>query len=71
MIGTGVLIGGYLPNHVLGVYAAPTPVEADEEAEAEDVAPKAELDIGWMMEHCKQVLRLLPGILLINFIQII
>jgi len=46
---------------VLGVYAAPTPVEADEEAEAEDVAPKAELDIGWMMEHCKQVLRLLPG----------
>ena len=25
--GTGALIGGYLPTHVLGVYAAPTPVE--------------------------------------------
>ena len=28
--GTGVLVGGYLPGYVLGVYAAPTPLENED-----------------------------------------
>jgi hypothetical protein len=57
--GTGVLVGGYLPHHVLGVYAAPTPLEEGEEAEEPSDPPQ--LYVPWMMEHYKQVLRLLPG----------
>eukprot|EP00088_Acartia_fossae_P067531 TRINITY_DN8438_c0_g1_i4.p1 TRINITY_DN8438_c0_g1~~TRINITY_DN8438_c0_g1_i4.p1 ORF type:complete len:426 (+),score=95.77 TRINITY_DN8438_c0_g1_i4:46-1323(+) len=55
--GTGLLVGGYLPSHVLGVYAAPTPP-----CDSEEECPKEpEIDVPWFMEHLTQVLRLLPG----------
>jgi len=54
--GSGVLIGSYLPSHLLGVYVAPTPVE-----EGEDGEGKGELDVPWMLEHAKQVFKMLPG----------
>lgn len=61
--GRGLLIGGYLPNHVLGVYAAPTPIENDDGGGEDNAASasSAHLDVPWMLEHYKQVLRLLPG----------
>lgn len=59
--GTGVLVGGYLPGHVLGVYAAPTPLENDDGGAEDAPDGSAQLDVPWMMEHYKQVLRLLPG----------
>jgi len=55
--GTGVLLGSYLPSQLLGVYVAPTP--ADPESAQEEKGE--ELDVGWMLEHAKQILRMLPG----------
>ena len=54
-LGSGLLVGSYLPNQILGVYVAATPVEDGEDG------PKGELDPPWMLEHAKQVLRMLPG----------
>ena len=54
--GSGVLVGSYLPTQLLGSYIAPTPVEEGDEEES-----RGELDIPWMLEHAKQVLRMLPG----------
>jgi len=58
--GTGVLVGGYLPTHALGVYAAPTPLEEGDDGADQNTGPP-QLDVPWMIEHYKQVLRLLPG----------
>lgn len=56
--GTGVVVGSVVDDKYYGVFLAETP--ADEEEGAEKTV-KTSLDVGWMVEHAKQVIRLLPG----------
>ena len=56
--GTGVVVGSVVDDKYYGVFLAETP--ADEEEGAEKTV-KNSLDVGWMVEHAKQVIRLLPG----------
>jgi hypothetical protein len=54
---SGVLVGTMVEDAAHVVFLAETP---EEEEEGEQGAPR-ELDVSWMAEHAKQVLRLLPG----------
>jgi len=54
--GTGVVVGSVVEEKYYGVFVAETPRE--EEGEAASVNT---LDVKWMVEHARQVIRLLPG----------
>jgi len=55
--GTGVVVGSLVDDRYYGVFLAETP--QDEERVEKNV--NNSLDVGWMVEHAKQVIRLLPG----------
>ena len=57
--GTGLVVGSVVDDRYYGVFLAETPLEEQEEG-AEKKANT--LDVGWMVEHARQVIRLLPGI---------
>ena len=52
------MVGSYLPSQLLVSYVAPTP--ADEEGD-QTTTTTTDLDVPWLLEHARQVLRLLPG----------
>jgi hypothetical protein len=54
--GTGLVVGSVVDDKYYGVFLAETPKEEEGE---EKKSPT--LDVGWMVEHAKQVIRLLPG----------
>jgi len=54
--GTGLVVGSVVDDKYYGVFLAETPQE-EEGAEKKSNM----LDVGWMVEHAKQVIRLLPG----------
>jgi len=56
--GTGLVVGSVVDDRYYGVFLAETPLEEQEEG-AEKKANT--LDVGWMVEHARQVIRLLPG----------
>jgi len=53
--GTGVVVGSIIDDKYYGVFLAETPTEEEEKI------TKTGLDVGWMVEHAKQIIRLLPG----------
>jgi len=54
--GTGLIVGSVVDDKYYGVFLAETPQEE------EGTERKANtLDVGWMVEHARQVIRLLPG----------
>jgi len=55
--GTGLVVGSVVDDKYYGVFLAETPKE---EEESTDKNPN-KLDVGWMVEHARQVIRLLPG----------
>ena len=59
---TGLVIGSAVEERLFGVFLVNTPVEADqEEAAGDNAAAKKTIDVNWMLEHAKQVYKLLPG----------
>ena len=56
--GTGVVVGSLVDDRYYGVFLAETPKE--EEGVEKNVNT---LDVGWMVEHARQVIRLLPGLI--------
>ena len=52
--GSGLIIGSKVDDKYYGVFLAETPKEEEEEK-------NKTLDVSWMTEHAKQVIRLLPG----------
>jgi len=54
--GTGLVVGSVVDDKYYGVFLAETPQE-EEGAEKKSNT----LDVGWMVEHARQVIRLLPG----------
>eukprot|EP00092_Neocalanus_flemingeri_P029901 GFUD01032466.1.p1 GENE.GFUD01032466.1~~GFUD01032466.1.p1 ORF type:complete len:432 (+),score=114.88 GFUD01032466.1:37-1332(+) len=57
--GTGLVVGSLVDDRYYGVFLAETP--QDEEGESVEKTVTKTLDVGWMVEHAKQVIRLLPG----------
>lgn len=67
--GSGVLVGTVMEDHHHVLFVAETPSEDEEQQEVEEEEGKAapappprEVDVSWMTEHQRQVLRLLPGV---------
>ena len=63
--GSGVLVGTLVDDSYHVIFVAETPSEEEEreqQEEGEKERPQQrELDVSWLAEHAKQVLRLLPG----------
>jgi len=62
--GSGLLVGSLIDDVYHVVFVAETPPEDDEEVPEEEKPESLtdrNLDVEWMVEHAKQVLRLLPG----------
>ena len=60
---TGLVLGSHLEDRAVGVCLVETPVEATDKAENTETEKPSNtnLDVGWMVEHARQVYRLLPG----------
>jgi len=56
--GTGLVIGSKVDDRYYGVFIVETPKE---EEQGESEKKNSGVDVGWMTEHAKQVIRLLPG----------
>lgn len=56
--GTGLVVGSVVDDRYYGVFLAETPQDEEEGVEKK---PSSTLDVGWMVEHARQVVRLLPG----------
>ena len=61
----GLVLGSIIEDRMFGVCLVETPKEVaedDAEADQETVKNDQVLDVTWMLEHAKQVYRLMPGI---------
>ena len=58
--GTGLVLGSVNEDRVFGVCLVETPKE-EPEGEADEAKKEQVLDVTWMLEHAKQVYRLMPG----------
>ena len=54
--GTGLVVGSVVDDKYYGVFLAETPQEEEGTEKKSNT-----LDVGWMVEHARQVIRLLPG----------
>ena len=57
---TGLVLGSQLGDRAFAVCLVETPAETTDVAGAEAEKTK-NIDVSWMLEHAKQVYRLLPG----------
>ena len=57
--GTGLVVGSVVDDRYYGVFLAESPLEEEEGVEKKT---SSTLDVGWMVEHARQVVRLMPGL---------
>ena len=55
---TGLVLGSHLGDRAFAVCLVETPAEASDGTEVEKTK---NIDVSWMLEHARQVYRLLPG----------
>ena len=57
----GLVLGSVIEDRMFGVCLVETPKEDGTEADQEAVKKDQVLDVTWMLEHARQVHRLMPG----------
>ena len=57
----GLVLGSVIEDRMFGVCLVETPKEDGAEADQEAVKKDQVLDVTWMLEHARQVHRLMPG----------
>ena len=62
-VSTGLVLGSQLGDRAFAVCLVETPAETPDVAGAETSGPQktGNIDVSWMLEHARQVYRLLPG----------
>ena len=58
---TGLVLGSAVEDRLFSVCLVETPAETEPGDESELVKKDAAIDVTWMLEHARQVYRLLPG----------
>ena len=60
---TGLVLGSHLPDRTFAVCLVETPLEVTEKTDdpEPDTQRSRNIDVAWMLEHARQVYRLLPG----------
>jgi len=58
---TGLVLGSHLEDRAFAVCLVETPVESSDKTQETETPINRNIDVTWMLEHAKQVYRLLPG----------
>ena len=58
---TGLVLGSQLGDRAFAVCLVETPAEVPEKPDGSEAGKNTNIDVSWMLEHARQVYRLLPG----------